>query len=138
MYKSIWMAVVGEVLPCVREVNNYIVQTHFRVCNFRTDAQVQNYLEDENFLKYGFTCTSFTCTCSVIIIIKKLTKSSWFPALHCPSSLHVHHHPLAINLPPVSMLVRTWYAQERTYVHTYSKHAHTHARMDGWNRCMRA
>ena len=25
MYKSTWMAVVGEVLPCEREVNNYNV-----------------------------------------------------------------------------------------------------------------
>ena len=28
MYKSTWMA-VGEVLPCKREVNNYIIQTIF-------------------------------------------------------------------------------------------------------------
>ena len=34
------MAVVVEVLPCEREVNNNIVQTYFHICNF---AQVQNF-----------------------------------------------------------------------------------------------
>ena len=32
------MAVVGEVLPCKREVNNY--RTNIILCNFRTDARV--------------------------------------------------------------------------------------------------
>ena len=42
------MAVVRKVLPCKREVNK-----QFRICNFRSDARVRKFLEDENFLKYG-------------------------------------------------------------------------------------
>ena len=46
MYISIWMAVVGEVLPCEREVNNYHTNIIFV---FGTDARIRKFLEDEIF-----------------------------------------------------------------------------------------
>ena len=44
------MAVVGDVLPCEREVNNYIVQN---MINFVFVIFVLM-LESENFLKYSY------------------------------------------------------------------------------------
>ena len=56
IYKDIWYAVVGEVLVCEREPNNFedrYAIGKFRVFNFRAWGDPWKYFDRENYSNYG-------------------------------------------------------------------------------------